>query len=633
MTEVELISRLQEQAIIARTAILAMTTLAGSGHPGGSMSSIDLLLTLYQFIRHNPQNPELPDRDRVVVSNGHISPAVYTALALNGYHNLDEVISQFRLSGSIYEGHIERDVKGVEWSTGNLGQGLSAGAGFALASRINNIPYNVYVLMGDGEQQKGQISEARRFAIKYQLNNLTAIVDYNELQISGNIHSVMPQNIKANWESDGWKVIEIDGHNYQEILSTLQMTRDKDYPLMILAHTVMGKGVPFMENQAKYHGAALNEAQLEEALHYLGQSNRLEDYKMMRAEFKPVKQKPTKDKYALQCNLKSGNPMLYEKPTDNRSAWGNAIADLAEINKNNPTPIVVTDCDLQSSVKTAAFEKVTPDRFFQGGIMEHNTAVLSGALSTCGIQSFWSDFGVFGLDEVYNQQRLNDINHTNLKVVLTHTGLDVGEDGKTHQCIDYIGIVRNWYGFHLIIPADPNQTDRIIRWLIDKPGNYVVTMGRSAVPIILKDDGKPFYDLNYAFDYGKCDILRKGDKATVMVTGTPIGNALKAVDTLKEEGINLQLIYVSCPLAINRDTLIQAANTGLIFSIEDHNIHSGLGSIIADRLAEENLSTRLIKIGVKNYGSSGTSNDLYKAVGLDAESIKERIKQELINKD
>jgi len=119
----------------------------------------------------------------------------------------------------------------------------------------------------------------------------------------------------------------------------------------------------------------------------------------------------------------------------------------------------------------------------------------------------------------------------------------------------------------------------------------------------------------------------------VMVTGTPIGNALKAVDTLKEEGINLQLIYVSCPLAINRDTLIQAANTGLIFSIEDHNIHSGLGSIIADRLAEENLSTRLIKIGVKNYGSSGTSNDLYKAVGLDAESIKERIKQELINKD
>lgn len=159
MTDAELISRLQEQAIIARTAILSMTTLAGSGHPGGSMSSIDLLLTLYQFIHHHPQNPDLPDRDRVVVSNGHISPAVYSALALNGYHNLDEVISQFRLSGSIYEGHIERDVQGVEWSTGNLGQGLSAGAGFALASRINNIPYNVYVLMGDGEQQKGQISK------------------------------------------------------------------------------------------------------------------------------------------------------------------------------------------------------------------------------------------------------------------------------------------------------------------------------------------------------------------------------------------------------------------------------------------------------------------------------------------
>jgi transketolase len=633
MTDAELISRLQEQAIIARTAILSMTTLAGSGHPGGSMSSIDLLLTLYQFIHHHPQNPDLPDRDRVVVSNGHISPAVYSALALNGYHNLDEVISQFRLSGSIYEGHIERDVQGVEWSTGNLGQGLSAGAGFALASRINNIPYNVYVLMGDGEQQKGQISEARRFAIKYQLINLTAIVDYNELQISGHIHSVMPQNIKANWESDGWKVIEIDGHNFQEILSALQMTRKKNYPLMILAHTIMGKGVPFMENQAKYHGSALNEAQLEEALQYLGQPNRLEAYKKMRAEFTPAKHKSYEDKFSLNCKLEQGHPILYEKSTDNRSAWGNAIADLAEINKNNPTPIVVTDCDLQTSVKTAAFEKVTPDRFFQGGIMEHNTAVLSGALSTCGIQTFWSDFGVFGLDEVYNQQRLNDINHTNLKVVLTHTGLDVGEDGKTHQCIDYIGIVRNWYGFHLIIPADPNQTDRIIRWLIDKPGNYVITMGRSALPIILKEDGTPFYSLNYDFDYGKCDILRKGNQGTVMVSGTPIGNALKAVASLREERIYLQLIYVSCPLALNREILIQASNTDPIFSIEDHNIQSGLGSIIADRLAEENLSARLIKIGVKNYGGSGTSYDLYKAVGLDSVSIKERIKQELAKKD
>ncbi|HPH61327.1 MAG TPA: 1-deoxy-D-xylulose-5-phosphate synthase N-terminal domain-containing protein, partial [Candidatus Syntrophosphaera sp.] len=256
MTDNETIIRLQTQANQARAAILSMTTLAASGHPGGSMSSIDLLLALYNVIRHDPSAPQKPDRDRIVVSNGHISPAVYAALSLNGYHDLDEAVSQFRLAGSKFEGHIEREVAGVEWSSGNLGQGLSAAAGMALASRINKVPYMVWTLMGDGEQQKGQISEARRFAVKYGLNNLAAIVDYNRLQISGNIDAVMPQNIRRNWEADGWKVLEIDGHDFGAIFSALASASEADLPTMILAHTVMGKGVPCMENLAKYHGSA-----------------------------------------------------------------------------------------------------------------------------------------------------------------------------------------------------------------------------------------------------------------------------------------------------------------------------------------------------------------------------------------
>ncbi len=187
----DLINTIKTQANEARKAILTMTTLAGSGHPGGSMSSIDLLLCVYNTIKHNPAQPQMPDRDRVIISNGHISPAVFSALGLLGYFDLDEAIAQFRLTGSIFEGHTERRVPGVEWSSGNLGQGLSAGTGFALASRINKIPYNVYVFMGDGEQQKGQISEARRFAVKYCLNNIIAIIDYNQLQISGSIHNVI----------------------------------------------------------------------------------------------------------------------------------------------------------------------------------------------------------------------------------------------------------------------------------------------------------------------------------------------------------------------------------------------------------------------------------------------------------
>lgn len=612
----------------ARAAILNMTTLAGSGHPGGSMSSIDLLLALYSVIRCEPEHPFLADRDRVVVSNGHISPAVYSALALRGYFDLDDAISQFRLFGSKFEGHIEREVPGVEWSSGNLGQGLSAGAGMALASRVNQIPYRVYVLMGDGEQQKGQISEARRFAVKYKLNNLTALIDYNRLQISGNISDVMPQNIRLNWESDGWQVWEIDGHSYPEIFQALEKASRAAQPALILAHTVMGKGVPFMENLAKYHGSALPEDQLAEALQTLGQPNRLDEFKKLREKFKPANGHDGQ-RFDLRCDLQPGRPILYEKETDNRSAWGAAIADLAETNKKKNTPIVVVDCDLQASVKTAAFEKATPDRFIQAGIMEQNSAVLSGALSTCGIQVFWSDFGIFGLDEVYNMQRLNDINHTNLKVVLTHVGIDVGEDGKTHQCVDYIGLLRNLYNFRLICPADPNQTDLITRWLVNKPGNYLVTMGRSKLPILHDEDGKVFYGPKYSFEYGKADILRVGNDGSVFVTGTPVGRALKAVDILREEGIYLHLIYVSSPLSIEREILETAAKTGVIFSVEDHNVRSGLGSILADRLNEERLCARLVKLGLGSYAGSGSPEALYRWAGLGSADIVARVKKEL----
>lgn len=623
--QIELINR----AKIARAAILTMTTLAGSGHPGGSMSSIDLLLALYHVIRHDPKNPQWNERDRVVVSNGHISPAVFAALGLQGYFELDDAISQFRLMGSRFEGHIEREVPGVEWSSGNLGQGLSAGVGMALASRINNLPYRVYVMMGDGEQQKGQLCEARRFAIKYQINNLCAIIDYNQLQISGSIHQVMPQNIRKNWESDGWNVLEIQGHDYDQIFSALEASQKAEKPTMILAHTVMGKGIPSMENQAKYHGSAISEEALETALKLLGIPDKINEYKKLRAEYKPNGNGNNAARFELSCNLIPGQPTVYDKETDNRSAWGNAIADLAEINKDNPTPLVVLDCDLQASVKTGAFEQKIPERFFQSGIMEHHTAVMSGALSTCGIQTFWSDFGVFGLDEVYNMQRLNDINHTNLKVVLTHVGIDVGEDGKTHQCVDYIGLMRNLFHFKLICPADPNQTDRVIRWMVNKPGNYLVTMGRSKLPILKAEDGTPFYKMDYNFEFGKADILRIGNSGSVFVTGTPAARALKAVDSLREEGLYLQLIYVSSPLSIQREVLESAAKTGYIFSIEDHNVNSGLGSVIANRLNEEKLCASVVKLGVNDYPRSGTAEDLYKWAGLDTMSIVKRIRDGL----
>lgn len=620
---------IESKAAIARAAILSMTTLAGCGHPGGSMSAIDILLTLYHHLKHDPTNPYMDDRDRIVISNGHISPGVYASLGLMGFFPLDDAISQFRKLGSIYEGHIERTVPGVEWTSGNLGQGLSAGAGMALASKLNHNPYRVYVLMGDGEQQKGQLSEARRFAVKYHLNNLIGIVDYNRLQISGSIDKVMPQNIRHNYESDGWKVLEVNGHDISQIHSALIDAEQSTVPTMILAHTVMGKGVDFMENKEKFHGTALSEEQLDEALKILKQPNRLEEFKYLRKTFSVHNAVHQSAQFLLKTNLSGGNPKLYDSETDNRSAWGTAIANLAEVNINNATPIVVVDCDLQASVKTGDFEKVYPERFIQAGIMEQNAAVVSGALSTCGIQTFWADFGVFGIAEVYNMQRLNDINQTNLKVVLTHVGADVGEDGKTHQCIDYINLVRNLFGFRIICPADPNQTDRVIRWLVNKPGNYIVSMGRSKLPIIRNDASEAYYGIDYNFEYGKADLLRDGKNASIFVCGTPVANAIKAVDTLRQEGIYPRLIYVSSPLEIDEECLLNAIKTGLIFSIEDHSINGGLGTSIAEELAARGSKCKLIKLGAKTYPISGNSLELYQWMGLDSASIAKTIRANL----
>lgn len=214
------IQDLTELSRLAKGDILTMTHLAGTGHPGGSMSSLDLYLTVFSQADLTGTHP-----DQIVVSHGHTSPGAYASLARLGHMPVEEVVAFFRKTGSPFEGHVVRGIPFIRWSTGNLGQGLSAGVGFAIAAKMHGDLSHVYVFMGDGEQQKGQISEARRLAMKYGLTNITALVDYNKLQISGSIDLVMPQNIVENYLSDGWDIIEINGHDYQEIYSALKRAR------------------------------------------------------------------------------------------------------------------------------------------------------------------------------------------------------------------------------------------------------------------------------------------------------------------------------------------------------------------------------------------------------------------------
>lgn len=275
--DLKLINKLSEIALNIRKNSLIMTTKAGSGHPGGCLSCADILAAIYfHQLRYDPEKPDWEERDRFILSKGHAAPALYAALAMAGFFPTEELL-KLRKIGSILQGHPDmRKTPGVDASTGTLGQGLSIGVGMALAFRLDNRPNRVYVLLGDGELDEGQVWEAAMSAAHYRIDNLTAIVDYNRQQLSGCIEKVMNlEPIGEKWSAFGWHVIKIDGHNMKQILDALdEAERVRGKPTVIIAYTVKGKGVPmleksFLSGDCKYHGTPLSEAELAKALEEL----------------------------------------------------------------------------------------------------------------------------------------------------------------------------------------------------------------------------------------------------------------------------------------------------------------------------------------------------------------------------
>jgi transketolase len=589
---------------------------------------MEIYTLLYSLARLRPEEPRWADRDRIVVSHGHTSPGVYSALAEAGFFPAEEFVAHFRQAGSVFEGHVERSVPGIEWSSGNLGQGLSAGVGMALGARLTGAGWHTFVAMSDGEQHKGQVAEARRLAVKEKLGTLTAVIDYNGIQISGHTSDVMPVHVAADWAADGWGVIECDGHDLAALAEALRQAVLGDGPTVVVARTVIGKGVSFMEGLPEYHGRGLTAEEYPRAMAELG---------LDPAELERAREKRTVpcsvvalDHQTPAAAVTQGAPRTYsaDKMTDNRSAWGTALTDLAEINPN--LAIGVLDCDLAVSLKTDGFAASRPSGFVQCGVGEHNAATVGGALSTVpGVLAFWSDFGVFGVDEVYNQQRLNDINGAALKLTVTHCGLDVGEDGRTHQCLDYVGAFREFFGWKAIVPADPNQTDRAVRAAAAMQGNVCVAVGRSKLPVLLRNDGSPLFGDDYEFAYGEIVWARDGGDVVVLTMGTLAGAVVAAADELGGRGVSVEVGIVACPLHLDDAAIAYAAEAPLIVTVEDHNVRTGLGASVAEWLADHGCATRLVRLGVDGYQSSGTAKELFAAAGLDAAGIATSIERAL----
>lgn len=606
-----------------RRTIMEMLINSQSGHSGGSLSSIDFLSLLYAFIIGQTG-------EKVVVSIGHISPAVYATLAEMGWVSKPDLIEGFRQLNSIFEGHVSRHVPGVPYGTGPLGIGVSAASGFATAEKRRKTGQKVYCVMGDGEANEGMVYEMMNYSSKYRLNNLVLFVDYNRVQLTDRLDVVMPLDIPGIFRTAKWNVLEVDGHNYGELWSALgKANASKNAPTVIIGKTIMGKGVPLIEKdglelKATWHGKPPSPKDADEILSLLSLS---EDETVLLEMFRKthvayIPEEPFINEKSPPV-IDPGKPHILEPGAiaDCRSAWGNAILDLAERNES----IIALTADVGVSVMLNPLRDAHPDKVIEVGIAEQQMVSAAGAMSLDGLVPFTSTYGAFMTSRPKDQARTNDINRTNVKMVATHCGLSVGEDGPTHQSIDDMGTLLGLFNTSLLEPADANQCDHIIRYIAKTYGNFFVRMGRHKFPTLTKEDGSVYYDASYVFQPGKADILRSGNDITLICTGSLTEAAYKAYEELKSQ-INIELIVISSLKPLDEETILASVRkTKRLITVEDHNVLSGYGNAIAAAIARKKLQVEIITMGVNEYQLSGKSAELYEAAGLGVEHIKKNL--------
>lgn len=646
---------------VARADILRMTTVAHSGHPGGSLSSLDIFLTTFMFsnvfknyikIRKGdfdvldskePTNLYSPgclfdlssddNLDAFYISHGHTAPAWYAMLGVLGIIDRKQCLATYRLIDSPFSGHVETTIPFISWDTGSLGQGLSAACAKALYYKNVGSDSKVWVFMGDGEQQKGQLSEARRFIRQYSLSNLNVIIDCNDLQVNGQVERIMKIDLKREYEAAGFKVLTINGHDFDEINKAITKAQeDTTVSYAILAKTISGKGVSFMENIAKYVAAPLTINECTDALKELNQTNDIMElcekrncYKLHCDVESPSVEKSSE--LLFQASIREEPSVFFDTNDliDCKEVFGEELLSIA--NEVKSTPMFVFDCDLAIAVKTDKFRATYPSNFIQVGIQEQHAVTMAGALSKENVLVFYSDFAVFGLYEPYNSHNLNCLNKTNLKTVLTHIGL-VGEDGKTHHCNSYIGIANTLYNTKLLLPADANQTMHMLRYMARTYGNMILGIGRSATPIIYDEERKPFYGSDYRFRYGKVDQIRRGEEAYLISCGPMLSEAYKAVLSLRDQGKEVGLINISTPLEMESD-LLKMLKDKRVFVLEDHFSRCGLRVLLESFLHRHNVKCKIHEVGISTFCESGGYQDLLVKNHLDCHSIVNLVKDKL----
>ncbi|MFE3454359.1 transketolase [Nonomuraea sp. NPDC059194] len=575
---------------------------AGSGHPTSSMSAADLMAVLFaHHLRYDFGDPGNPANDHLIFSKGHASPLLYALYKAAGAITDEEMLT-FRKRGSRLEGHPTPRLPWVDVATGSLGQGLPIGVGVALAGRrLDRLPYHVWVLCGDSELTEGSIWEAAEHAAYEGLANITAIVDVNRLGQRGPTRHGWDTGAYARrFGAFGWHTIEVDGHDPGEIdyaLSDARNTRRR--PTVILARTRKGEGVNAVENREGMHGKALKDP--EHAIYELGGD------RGVTVKVSPPDQ--TRPPHVFDSGPTTWPVFEVGAKAATRSAYGAALKALGEARGD----VVVVDGEVADSTKSEEFAHAFPERFFECFIAEQEMVATAVGLQVRDWVPYVSTFAAF-LTRAYDFIRMAGVSGANVRVVGSHAGVSIGEDGPSQMGLEDLAMMRAVYGSTVLYPCDANQTTALVNEMADLPGISYLRTTRGDTPVI--------YEPGESFAVGGSRVLRHApdDRATVIAAGITVHEALAAADTLRAEGVPIGVVDMYSVKPVDQAVLIEAATTsGNLITVEDHRPEGGLGDAVLDAVSE--LGPRVVKLAVRGLPGSATPGEQLAAAGIDRDAI------------
>ena len=599
---------LEKIATRLRIHSVKMTTKAESGHPTTCLSMADLMACLFfDEMKFDYKDPDNWANDELVLSKGHAAPILWAAYAEAGIIP-EKSLMNLRKITSVLEGHPTPRMKWIKSATGSLGQGLSVGVGMALVMKLGKSPGRVYVISGDGECAEGSVWEAANMAFLHKLSNLCLIVDINRLaQSEPTMHGHDIKAYERKFKAFGLDVIAIDGHKISEILKALKKARENVMPTVILAKTIKGKGISFVENKNGWHGKPLMGEDSKRAHEELGPMPSIDAKKYVRKPIKTQNHQATK-----RYNFKR---TVYKDKTATRRAYGNALLSLGKINET----VVAIDGDVKNSTYAEDFFKSFPKRSFQSYIAEQNMVGMSIGMSAKGYLPFLATFSAF-LTRAHDQIRMSAYSFSNIKFAGSHCGVSIGGDGPSQMGLEDLSIFRPIPGCAVLYPCDAYSTEACVESMAKHKGLAYIRTTRPATPLIYGKDEK--------FPIGGSKVLRKSqsDVATVIGAGLTVHEALKAYDELKDERISVRIIDAYSVEPIDKDGIskeVEKAGKKVVV-VEDHFQNGGLGDAVAQALSGK---AEIVHLAVKDLPRSGKPEELLDKYGIDANHIKRAVKE------